>query len=132
MLQKNLQKNENVTNISVFLKEGQPLDFAALVKQSALKDKESQAEMMINIKKTEDTNLSFRVFDLTASNIDSYLQPHKKDHFSIIMVESGEVEIHLEEEIIHLKAGKISLIFPKLNELDSGIKSAIGMDKKCH
>ena len=47
----NLQKNENVTNISVFLKEGQPLDFAALVKQSALKDKESQAEMMINIKK---------------------------------------------------------------------------------
>ena len=33
----NLQKIENVTNISVFLKEGQPLDFAALVKQSALK-----------------------------------------------------------------------------------------------
>ena len=54
----NLQKNENVTNISVFLKEGQPLDFAALVKQSALKDKESQAEMMINIKKTEDRDIS--------------------------------------------------------------------------
>ena len=36
----NLQKNENITNISVFLKKGQPLDFAALVKQSALKDKE--------------------------------------------------------------------------------------------
>ena len=54
----NLQKNENVTNISVFLKEGQPLDFAALVKQSALKDKESQAEMMINIKKREDRNIS--------------------------------------------------------------------------
>ncbi len=50
----NLQKNENITNISVFLKEGQPLDFAALVKQSALKDKESQAEMMINIKRFED------------------------------------------------------------------------------
>ena len=54
----NLQKNENVTNISVFLKEGQPLDFAALVKQSALKDKESQAEMMINIKKAEDRDIS--------------------------------------------------------------------------
>lgn len=54
----NLQKNENITNISVFLKEGQPLDFAALVKQSALKDKESQAEMMINIKKTEDRDIS--------------------------------------------------------------------------
>ena len=54
----NLQKNENITNISVFLKEGQPLDFAALVKQSALKDKESQAEMMINIKKREDRDIS--------------------------------------------------------------------------
>lgn len=45
-------------NISLFLKEGQPLDFAALVKQSALKDKESQAEMMINIKKREDRDIS--------------------------------------------------------------------------
>jgi len=35
-----LQKNENITNISVFLSEGQPLDFAALVKQSALKNKQ--------------------------------------------------------------------------------------------
>ena len=54
----NLQKNENITNISVFLKEGQPLDFAALVKQSALKDKESQAEMMVNIKKAKEKNIT--------------------------------------------------------------------------
>ena len=54
----NLQKNDNITNISVFLKEGQPLDFAALVKQSALKDKESQAEMIVNIKKQEDRNIT--------------------------------------------------------------------------
>lgn len=54
----NLQKNENITNISIFLKEGQPLDFAALVKQSALKDKESQAEMMINIKKAKERNIT--------------------------------------------------------------------------
>ena len=54
----NLQKNDNITNISVFLKEGQPLDFAALVKQSALKDKESQAEIIVNIKKHEDRNIS--------------------------------------------------------------------------
>lgn len=53
-----LQKNENVTNISVFLGEGQPLDFAALVKQSALKDKESQAEIMVNIKKAQDRNIT--------------------------------------------------------------------------
>ena len=54
----NLQKNDNITNISVFLKEGQPLDFAALVKQSSLKDKESQAEMIVNIKKQKDRNIS--------------------------------------------------------------------------
>lgn len=55
---KNLQKNENILNISAFIKEGQPLDFAALVKQSALKDKESQVEMMINIKKEEDRKIT--------------------------------------------------------------------------
>lgn len=54
----NLQKNENITNISVFLGEGQPLDFAALVKQSALKDKESQAEIMVNIKKAKNRDIS--------------------------------------------------------------------------
>jgi len=53
-----LQLNENVTNISVFLSEGQPLDFAALVKQSALKDKQWQAEMMVNIKKAEDRSIT--------------------------------------------------------------------------
>jgi multidrug efflux pump subunit AcrB len=57
-ISKNLQKNELVTNISVFIGEGQPLDFAALVKQSALKDKQSQAEIMVNIKKAEDRNIT--------------------------------------------------------------------------
>ncbi|GGD38038.1 hypothetical protein GCM10012288_10150 [Malaciobacter pacificus] len=62
-----LQKNENVTNISVFLGEGQPLDFAALVKQSALKDKESQAEIMVNIKRAENR-------DITSYNLVSKLR----------------------------------------------------------
>lgn len=53
-----LQKNELVTNISVFIGEGQPLDFAALVKQSALKDKQSQAEIMVNIKKAEQRDIT--------------------------------------------------------------------------
>lgn len=57
-ISKQLQKNENITNISVFLGEGQPLDFAALVKQSALKDKQSQAEMMVNIKKAQDREIT--------------------------------------------------------------------------
>ena len=55
---KNLQKNELVTNISVFIGEGQPLDFAALVKQSALKDKQSQAEIMVNIKKAQNRDIT--------------------------------------------------------------------------
>lgn len=55
---KKLQKNELVTNISVFVGEGQPLDFAALVKQSALKDKQSQAEIMVNIKKAQERDIT--------------------------------------------------------------------------
>ena len=64
---KHLQKDENITNISAFLGEGQPLDFAALVKQSALKDKESQAELMINIKKLGNR-------DITSYNLVSNLR----------------------------------------------------------
>lgn len=64
---KYLQKDENITNISAFLGEGQPLDFAALVKQSALKDKESQAELMINIKKLGNR-------DITSYNLVSNLR----------------------------------------------------------
>ena len=64
---KNLQKNELVTNISVFIGEGQPLDFAALVKQSALKDKQSQAEIMVNIKKAQER-------DITSYNLISNLR----------------------------------------------------------
>ena len=70
-------------------------------------------ELNKHITKREDQSLSFRVFDLTKEHLQNYFEPHKKDHFSILMVESGEIEIHLEEEIIHLKAGKISMIFPE-------------------
>ncbi|RXK07944.1 multidrug transporter AcrB [Halarcobacter bivalviorum] len=52
-----LINKELVTDISVFIAEGQPLDFAALVKQSALKDKQSQAEIMVNIKKASQRDI---------------------------------------------------------------------------
>jgi multidrug efflux pump subunit AcrB len=55
---KNIQNDENITNISAFMGVGQPLDFAALVKQSALKNKESQAELMVNIRKQEDRDIT--------------------------------------------------------------------------
>jgi len=63
---------KNITNISAFLGEGQPLDFAALVKQSALKDKESQAEIMVNIKKAKDR-------DITSYNLVSQLRKNVQE-----------------------------------------------------
>ena len=67
---KELQKNENITNISAFLGEGQPLDFAALVKQSALKDKESQAEIMVNIHKFENREItSYNLVSLLRADV---------------------------------------------------------------
>ena len=59
---KNLEKEENILNISAFLSQGQPIDFAGMVKQSSLKDKESQAELMINIKR-------FKNRDITSYNL---------------------------------------------------------------
>lgn len=53
-----LQKEENITNISAFLSQGQPIDFAGLIKQSSLKYKESQAELMINIKRFKDRDIT--------------------------------------------------------------------------
>lgn len=70
-------------------------------------------EIKKNIKKEEDKNLSFRVFDLTAENTDEYFKPHKKDHFCIIVIENGTLEVQIEEKIHSLKSGKISVIFPE-------------------
>ncbi|WP_116788676.1 AraC family transcriptional regulator [Flavobacterium psychrotrophum] len=69
-------------------------------------------EIKNNIQKEEDRNLSFRVFDLSSKHLENYLQPHKKDHFCIIIVETGKIDIHIEDKIHLLKSGKISIIFP--------------------
>jgi len=50
---KNLQEEKVITAISVFLGEGLPLDFAGMVKGSAMKDGENIAEIMVNIKRAE-------------------------------------------------------------------------------
>ncbi|NVJ53546.1 MAG: efflux RND transporter permease subunit [Campylobacteraceae bacterium] len=70
-ISKILINKELVRNVSVFIGEGQPLDFAALVKQSALKDKQSQAEIMVNIKKASNRNIQSYNF---VSNIREELQ----------------------------------------------------------
>ena len=48
-----LQQEDVVTAISVFLGEGLPLDFAGMVKGSAMKNSENVAEIMVNIKRVE-------------------------------------------------------------------------------
>ncbi len=50
---KTLQQEDVITAISVFLGEGLPLDFAGMVKGSAMKNSENVAEIMVNIKRTE-------------------------------------------------------------------------------
>ncbi len=52
-----LIKEPSITTISTFLGEGQPLDFAGMVKGSALKNSENKAEMMINIKRKEERDI---------------------------------------------------------------------------
>lgn len=70
-------------------------------------------EIKKNIQKPEDKNLSFREFDLSLSSLENYLLPHKKDHFCILMLESGEIEIQIEDQKFKLSSGKISIIFPE-------------------
>lgn len=69
-------------------------------------------EIKKNIQKEEDRNLSFRVFDLTEEHLRDYGRPHKKDHFLIIVIESGILSLHIESKVYPLKTGKISVIFP--------------------
>jgi multidrug efflux pump subunit AcrB len=50
---KALKKEQDITAISVFLGEGLPLDFAGMVKGSAMKNSQNVAEIMVNIKRKE-------------------------------------------------------------------------------
>ena len=51
-----------VTSVSTFLGEGQPLDFAGMVKMSVLKSSEHEAEMMINLERS--THRDIRSYNL--------------------------------------------------------------------
>lgn len=63
--------------------------------------------------KIEDKNLSFRVLDLNDDFFNDYKNPHQNDHFSIFIVESGNLDLHIEEQVVSLKSGKISIVFPE-------------------
>lgn len=70
-------------------------------------------EIKKNIQKMDDKNLSFRVFDLSTASVEDYFEPHKKDHFCIILVETGNIKVHIEDKIHLLNSGKISILFPE-------------------
>lgn len=95
-----LQKNENITNISAFLGEGQPLDFAALVKQSALKDKESQAEIMVNIKRFENR-------DITSYNLVSLLRADVQENCSLYEANIKFIELPAGPPVLASIVGEI-------------------------
>lgn len=86
-------------------------------------------EIKKNIQKLEDKNLSFRVFELNEENLSLYFKPHKKDHFFIIVMENGTLQLHIEDKIHHLKAGKISVVFPEqvhfISDLSQDLKGKI-------
>jgi multidrug efflux pump subunit AcrB len=83
-ISKKLIIKDLVTDVSVFIGEGHPLDFAALVKQSALKDKQSQAEIMVNIKKEANRDISSYNF---VSSIREELQQCSKYDANIKLIE---------------------------------------------
>ncbi|UII25967.1 helix-turn-helix transcriptional regulator [Fulvivirga maritima] len=64
------------------------------------------------ISKTDDHNLSFRIFDLSDDSLQAYLKPHKRDHFSLIFLTHGKLKVQIEDDVHVLKPGKVSVIFP--------------------
>ena len=87
---KNLQNEENITNISAFISQGQPIDFAGLVKQSALKNSENQAELMINIKRFKDREItSYNLISNLRSKIQDSCQNEYEATIKFIELPAG-------------------------------------------
>ncbi|MCT7522807.1 efflux RND transporter permease subunit [Aliarcobacter cryaerophilus] len=87
---KNLQDEENITNISAFISQGQPIDFAGLVKQSALKNSENQAELMINIKRFKDREItSYNLISNLRSKIQDSCQKKYEATIKFIELPAG-------------------------------------------
>ncbi|WP_428023111.1 efflux RND transporter permease subunit [Arcobacter sp.] len=73
-----LKNIDLITSISVFLGEGQPLDFAGMVKGSALKSDENQAEIMVNIKKADYRDIySYNLVSSLRANVQNKCSLHE-------------------------------------------------------
>lgn len=60
----------------------------------------------------EEEKLSFRLVELSTDTLLPYTLPHQKDHFCILIVESGQLKLHIEDRTQIIKKGKIAVIFP--------------------
>ena len=65
-----------------------------------------------DIEKLEDEKLSFRVFNFSEDRVKAYAEPHQNDHFCILMVEEGKLNLQIEERSYLLNNGKVAVIFP--------------------
>jgi len=72
-----------------------------------------QMKLKQMIQKEEDHNLSFRIFELSIDRINDYSKPHQKDHFCVLIPESGNLELLIEDKLHILRKGKVSVIFPE-------------------
>ena len=101
-----LQKEEIVLSTSVFLGQGQPLDFAGMVKGSSLKFEQNQAEMMVNIKKAEERDeKSFKFIQRVRPIVQSTCSLH---HANIKFVELPSGPPTLADVVVEVYGGKSS------------------------
>ncbi|MEY3002647.1 MAG: hypothetical protein RLZZ428_1022 [Pseudomonadota bacterium] len=101
-----LQKEEIVLSTSVFLGQGQPLDFAGMVKGSSLKFEQNQAEMMVNIKKAEERDeKSFKFIQRVRPIVQNTCSLH---HANIKFVELPSGPPTLADVVVEVYGGKSS------------------------
>jgi multidrug efflux pump subunit AcrB len=116
-----LQKEDEVTDIELFLGQGSPLDYAGLVKGSTLKQGENVAEMVVNLTdKHHREEASFSMVKRLRPMIQSTCQVLKKGtNIKLIEQPAGPptmAQIVLEvyghdEESIRKMAGEVSDVF---------------------
>ncbi|PIF04469.1 MAG: multidrug transporter AcrB [Arcobacter sp.] len=101
---KELQKEDVITSISVFLGEGLPLDFAGMVKGSALKDGENVAEIMVNIKRA--TNRDEQSYNLVHRIRENIQKKCSKNNANIKFIELPAGPPVLADVVAEVYGGK--------------------------
>lgn len=65
-----------------------------------------------NATSLEAQNLSFRVLDLRGVDAQHLKKAVKRDHFCVFLVESGLLRLQIEDRVLPVQKGKITVIFP--------------------